>query len=178
MGEVVRLDQARWQRLARGGYARWQSLVGWRPAPESRLADAPDAALARLAELGPQATMALNDLVGAALGLGAAEDMEKLPPAEKMEALDAYLFLVDQVRFEMMRRLGWVEGLAADKHSLAELAVDHADIKAREQQRPPMLKPSHHRYTELQSRLEREPEAAIRSLIPEALTLFRRRLGL
>ncbi|MCB2188781.1 MAG: hypothetical protein KQJ78_20370 [Deltaproteobacteria bacterium] len=177
MGTIVDLAAARQAKMAARAFARWESRVGHRPSAEAKLSDLPDRTLGVLAELKEPAVLALYDLVLGVRDWGRGEDLAFLAAQQKMEALDAYLFLADQVRFETMRRLGWVEGVAAEKHSLLDLATHPTDIQARDQPLPPRLLPAHHRYQELEPRLRLEPEAAIRSLIPEALAVFLRKVG-
>jgi hypothetical protein len=100
-----------------------------------------------------------------------------LPSKEKMEALDAFFFLADQVRFDLMRRLGWVEGLAGERYSMLELAARPQDIQATFLPAVPRLTTRYHRHEELKQRLALEPGAVVRSLIPEALLIFRRKLA-
>jgi hypothetical protein len=141
------------------------------------MADLPDSVLLRLAELDQQATLALYDLVLGVRDLGPGEGFPYLEAQAKVEALDAFLFLADQVRFDLMRRLGWVEGVAAEAYPLLDLAQRPKDIQSQFSPQVPRLSPDHHRYPELADRLRHEPAAVVRSLIPEALLVFRRKLA-
>ena len=106
--EVVSLEQVRRDKQARAAFGRWQSRLEHRPAADAALSDLPDAALHQLAELGHQATLALYDVVLGVRGLGPGERYPDLEARQKLEALDVFLFLADQVRFEVMVRLGWL----------------------------------------------------------------------
>ncbi|ADK85989.1 conserved hypothetical protein [Desulfarculus baarsii DSM 2075] len=177
MGEVVDLGGARREKAAASAFARWEKRLGHAPVADERLGQLPDGVLSQLAELDQTATLALYDVVLGVRGWGAGEAFSYLEPAKKMEALDAFLFLADQVRFEVMRRLGWLRGIAAERHGICDLALHSRRIQAQHSPALPELTSAYPRFEEMQKRLRLEPEAAIRSLIPEALAIFRRRAG-
>ncbi|MFZ5585008.1 MAG: hypothetical protein ACOZHQ_03660 [Thermodesulfobacteriota bacterium] len=174
MGELVDLGERRHHRMAMMAFGRWEQKVGYRPPPQARISDLPDPALACLAELGREATLAIYDLVLGVRGWGPGERFSFLEAKPKIEALDAFLFLADQVRFDLMRRLGWVRGVAAESYPLLELAARPQEIQAEFQPQLPRLTSQYPRYGEVERRLSFEPAAVIRSLIPEALLIFRR----
>jgi hypothetical protein len=107
-------------------------------------------------------------------GWGAGERFSYLEAKPKVEALDAFLFLADQVRFDLMRRLGWVRGVAAEAYPIVDLAMRPLEIQAEFSPLVPELTRAYGRYHDLERRLAIEPAAVVRSLIPEALLVFRR----
>jgi len=175
MGELIQLEEVRRQRLARRVFGPWPRRLGYRPRPEERFSQLPDQVLDRLAELDQAATLAIYDLALGVRGWGPGEKFSYLEAWAKMEALDAYLFLADQVRFELMRRLGWLEGTPGQAYSMLELARDYRDIMASFRPSFPRLTEGYPGYQELSRRLALEPAAVVRSLIPEALKSFRQR---
>lgn len=177
MGKVVSLEQFKQERLFRGSFAHWPRRLDYTPRPGVRLRDLPDRVLAHLAELDNAATLALYDLVLGVRGLGPAERFSELPSRQRVEALDSFLFLADQVRFELMRRLGWVGELVVEGKTLLEMAGRGRSIPAGAEAAVPQLLPTCPRYQELAERLRYEPAAVVRSLIPEALVAFRRHLA-
>lgn len=174
MGELVNLGERRRNRMALMAFGRWEQKVGFAPSPEARISDLPDPVLACLAELGREATLAIYDLVLGVRGWGPGERFSFLDAKPKVEALDAFLFLADQVRFDLMRRLGWVSQVAAEAYPLLELAARPQEIQAEFSPPLPLLCSQYPRYSEVERRLTVEPAAVIRSLIPEALLIFRR----
>jgi len=177
LGELIHLEELRWRRLARAAFARWPQRLGYQPPPKARLSHLPDLVVGFLAELRHLATLALYDVVLGVRGLGPGERFHYLEAEHKVEALDAFLFLTDQVRFELMRRLGWVEGLAAEHYPIVELAARAREIRRSFRPEVPRLTPAYPRYQEVARRLKIEPGAVVRSLIPEALRRFRRRIS-
>ncbi|MCA1905082.1 MAG: hypothetical protein LDL11_00645 [Desulfarculus sp.] len=174
MGELVNLWDTRRRRAAAQAFGRWEQKVGYRPQAETRFSDLPDPVLALLAELGHEATLALYDVVLGVRGWGAGERFSYLEAKPKVEALDAFLFLADQVRFDLMRRLGWVRGVAAEAYPIVDLAMRPLEIQAEFSPLVPELTRAYGRYHDLERRLAVEPAAVVRSLIPEALLVFRR----
>jgi hypothetical protein len=177
VGSLIRLDEVRNKKLAQRAFSHWPRRVGYKPLADDRPADLPDHVLGNLADLDTPATLALYDLVLEARGWGPGERFPYLEPNAKLEALDAFLFMADQIRFELMRRLEWVQGTLGEQHSLIQMALDPEEVQFGCECITPSISPHCHRYRQLQKQISIEPEAAVRSLIPEALHTFRRRLS-
>ncbi|RJX30627.1 MAG: hypothetical protein C4525_12165 [Desulfarculus sp.] len=177
MGRVVSLAQARAQKMARTAFGRWPQRLGHRPRPEERLADLPSHVLGALAELKHQATLALYDVVLGVHGWGPGERFYNLEARAKLEALDAFLFLADQVRWELMHRLGWLAEGPAQKYSILDLASRNRAIQAEFGPEPPRLTEDYPGFERVRRRLKIEPEAVVRSLIPQALAAFKEHLA-
>lgn len=174
MSKLIQMEEFRRQQWAERAFARWQRRVGFTPDADTRLADIDNAGLMALADLDDNAALALYDLVLGVRNWGPGEKFHYLESWRKMEALDAYLFLADQVRFEVMRRLGWVVGLAGEDRTLLELAAHPREIQADSRLKVPRLQPDYHRYDDLEQQYSVEPAAAVRSIIPEALSAFKK----
>lgn len=177
MGRLVDLAQARRHKKAAAAFGRWQQRVGYRPQPGERLADLPDPVLGELAELKHQATLALYDVVLGVRGWGPGEGFYHLEAPPKLEALDAFLFLADQVRWELMHRLGWLADGPAQKYPILELASRNRAIQAEFGLQPPPLSEDYPGFERVRRRLKMEPEAVVRSLIPQALAVFKQGLA-
>ncbi len=176
MGELIELERIRRRKAADQAFARWMRRVGHQPGPETRLTELPDRVLADLADLGSEATLALYDLVLGVRGWGAGERFHYLEAKPKVEALDSFLFVADQVRFELMRRLDWVAGVACEHYPLVDLALHFDRIQKDFEPDTPKLTTAYPRYVEVSDRLRIEPAAVVRSLIPQALKAFHQRL--
>jgi hypothetical protein len=172
-GELVSLEQVRRDKQARAAFGRWQSRLGYTPATADSLADLPDAALHQLAELGQPGTLAIYDVVLGVRGLGPGERYPDLDARIKLEALDVFLFLADQVRFEVMVRLGWLAPGPVRGASILELAKDYHQLKAVAGRAPLKLTKAYPSYQQVERRLGLEPEAVVRSVIPQALAAFK-----
>ncbi|CAO0824812.1 conserved hypothetical protein [Desulfarculales bacterium] len=175
MGVLVNLKDCWRGKAARQSFGRWERRMGFTPGPDTRVSDLPDGVLSRLAELDREATLALYDVVLGVRGWGPGERFTYLESRPKVEALDAFLFLADQVRFDLMRRLGWVQDVAAESFSMLDMAARSKDIQASFSPEVPKLTRAYHRYEDLERYLALEPAVVVRSLIPEALLAFRNR---
>lgn len=175
--EVVSLEQARRDKEARAAFGRWQRRLGHQPAAQAGLADLPGAALHQLAELGHQATLALYDVVLGVRGLGPGERYPDLEARQKLEALDVFLFLADQVRFEVMVRLGWLSAGPLRGRGIIEMAKDYRRFQAEASREPLRLTKAYPSYDQVERRMGIEPEAVVRSVIPQALAAFKEALA-
>lgn len=140
----------------------------------SRIRDLPDELLLRMAEGGIEGKATLEEFVLAVDGIGATP-LRELPRATIMRFLDVYLFLIDQLRFEIMVRLGWIDPLPARDIPLEDLIRSEGEA-LRRLRVSPGLKEGHPHFHRFQSLLDLEKEAFLRRQIPAALEQFRRRL--
>ncbi len=177
MAHVVDLNLARRQKQASAAFGRWRQRIGYQPEMDTRLSDLPDGILEALAELKHQANLALYDVVLGVRGWGPGERFDELEARPKLEALDAFLFLADQVRWELMHRLGWLESGAAQKYPILDLALKHRAIQSEFGPEPPVLCEAYPGFEQVRRRLKIEPEAVVRSLIPKALAAFKQSLA-
>jgi hypothetical protein len=99
-----------------------------------------------------------------------------LENADQLNVVDIHLFVADQVRFELMRRLGWVTSYSADKNTLLEMVQKCAELRATAREIPPALAESHPEYIDYQELTRGDKEVFIRRLLQEALEVFKERL--
>ena len=111
----------------------------------------------------------LYDLIMCLKNLGSGFEFNELNSDQKMRVMDLYLFLLDRIRFELMRRLGWLSRYPGDDLTLVELVIQFDKVGPTLQARLPELAPSHSGYSTFVSMNEFEKEEFIRRLIPEAL---------
>jgi hypothetical protein len=86
--------------------------------------------------------------------------------------MDRYLFLLDRLRFEVMRRLGWVEAFPGEDRALAELIGQYDTLAPPLQAAVPELNPDHPDFGAFRTVSAFEKESFIRKLIPAALEAF------
>jgi hypothetical protein len=174
VAEIIQLRE-RTPRAKRGKLlVEWALGVGHRVSPLVTLAGLPERLLGQLAESDPKGTSLLEELV-LLLALGKRGPVTHLPPKERMRILDLSLFFLDQVRFECMTRLGWIEPLPSREIPLVEILVlDPANL--RELRGSPRLRQDHPHFHRFENLPLLDRETFLRKLIPQALELFRRRL--
>ena len=93
-----------------------------------------------------------------------------------MRVVDIHLFLADQVRFEVMRRLKWLVHLPCKNYNLVEMVQDFDKIKTACKSSPPELVASHPDNTSYQQLGTGDKEVFIRRMLRDAIEAFKDRL--
>ena len=83
-----------------------------------------------------------------------------------MRVIDQYLFLLDRVRYECMKRLGWVEHYPGEEIPLVEMISRFETLAPNLQAQIPMMNPDYAGSKEFFSVTTFEKEGAVRKLIP------------
>lgn len=172
MTEIVDLDKARLDLVVKRGYRNWKSQFQEEFGPETRFRDLTNKTLALLAQGKEKSTFYLFDLIMNLQALGSGFEFNELNPREKMGVMDQYLFLLDRLRFEYMKRLGWLEGYPGDEHALVELVLHFDQLAPRLQANTPLLSEDHPDYEKFLKMNAFEKEELIRKLIPKALKII------
>ena len=93
-----------------------------------------------------------------------------------MLVVDIHLFLADQMRFEMMRRLEWIRTFEGGKYSLLDMVQEFKNIKTKCRKHPPVLAESNLDYATYTQLTIGDKEVFIRRMLQEALDAFKERL--
>jgi hypothetical protein len=177
MGEIVDLESYRIRALEKRAFQRWQKRFSQGFGRGVRLCDLSDQTLMKLAQPGENSASAYYDLILAVLDMGRGRQFSALNKESQLRVVDIHLFLSDQMRFEMMRRLGWVESFPAADHLLVALVADFEKHREACRKHPPTLSHSRTDYDQYASLSPRDREGFVRRLLPSALEAFRLRLG-
>ncbi len=179
MAEVIDLERFRAKVAADQGFRTWLARFKEEFGPETRLADLSASTLLYLASPGEENLYVFFDLVMGTRGLGGSVRfrLDDLDYAAKLKIMDTAFALVDRVRFELMRRLGWVEedipGGESPIIQLVQQAWRQETDFARQVPRLAADHPDYEAYARLNP-LDRV--VFIRRLIPQAVAAFRERL--
>lgn len=176
MAEVIQLKSFKRKQAASRGFRSWSKRFGEKLDEQTSLSDLSDETLFFLISPGDQNIFALYELVMGVLDLGTASDFFQLDKAEKMRVIDISIHLLDQFRFECMRRLNWVENTAAQPMSIIDLIERYPLPRLQGPAFIPSLNESHPKYQIFQTLPELERETFIRKQIPEAIEAFERML--
>lgn len=169
MAGPVDFQEARQGMAARKGFRNWKSRFGEDFGPGTRLQDISVNTLRVLAQGKQESTFYLLELIMNVRSLGSGLEFHGLSPEDKLDVMDRNLFLLDRIRFEWMRRLGWLESYPGEKHTLVELARGDERLLEDLKGRAPALSKLHPGYPEFQSMSGSGREEYIRKLIPRAL---------
>ncbi|MBM4276024.1 MAG: hypothetical protein FJ134_16435 [Deltaproteobacteria bacterium] len=179
MGEVVDLERFRTKLAADQGFRTWLARFQEQFGPETRLQDLSDQTLLYLASPGEENLYVYFDLVMGAQGLGGSLRfrLDDLDNATKLKIMDVAFALMDRVRFEVMRRLGWVGEVLEQDTPIIQLvrqAVRRGQEFARE---VPRLAPSHPDYPAYAKLRAADQTVFLRRLIPRAVGEFEARVS-
>ncbi len=175
MPKVVNFQNYRDQALRQRSYGPWEKRFGESYGIHTRVSDISDKTLYYLALPGDSSTNAFYEFIMAVLGLGASVKLHYLENKDQLMVVDVHLFLADQVRFELMRRLGWLQGFPNENNTLLEMVQKFDALKAASKENPPVLAESHPQYSNYQKQTSGDKEVFIRRLLQEALDVFKKR---
>ena len=176
MAEVIQLESFKRKQAASRGFRTWSKRFGEKLDEQTRLSDLSDKTLAFLISPGDQNIFAIYELVMGVKNLGSAADFFELSKKNKMEVLDISIHLLDQLRFESMRRLSWLVSGVEQHLSVVEI-IERSPQMERQRRGPvPRLSNSHQGYQKYQELSDFDKETFIRKLIPEAIEEFKKML--
>ena len=169
MTDVVHLDEARLKIKVKKGFKNWTNQFKEGFNPSTSLKEITIEALTFLAKGREDSPFYLYDLIMNLMDLGSGFMFNELGDLNKMAVLDRYLFLLDRIRFEYMRRIGWLSGYPGEEISIVDLIIKFDQLAPGIQARPPVLSETHSDYNEYKEMSLFEREEFIRKLIPVAL---------
>ena len=172
MTKVVDLQTYRTKSVEQRGFGPWQKRFAATFDSATRLVDLSDSTLYYLAQPGELSSVAYYEVIMGVLDLGPATKFYYLDNSDQMRVVDLHLFLADQVRFEMMRRLKWIAGFEGIKYSILEMIQEFNRVKENCRANPPELAGSNADYAEYHQLTTGDKEVFIRRMLPEALDAF------
>ncbi len=173
MVEIIALEEYRQRSLVTAGFKRWRSRYDQSFHVRTGLRDLVPATLFRLSTPGGEAVTDLYSLIIGFLGHGSQVEFDDLDSEGQTRVLDIHLFLSDQIRFEMMQRLGWLERFAGNRFPLLEMVTDFERVKQSCLRRPPALARDHPGYLTYCPLYALDQQVFLRRLFPSALEAFR-----
>ena len=169
MKEVVDFEKARLDLAVKKAYRNWVSKLGESFSSKTQLSQLSVRSLAFLAQGKEKNPFYLYDLIMNLLNLGSGFEFDELRSKQKMAVVDRYLFLLDRIRFEYMKRLGWLESYLGEEFTLVELVIQFEALAPGLQTKTPALSRNHPDYDKFSKADAFEKEEFIRKLIPKAL---------
>jgi hypothetical protein len=175
MSKVISLEAQRNQKAAKRGFREWQRRFRSLPTLDenTRWSDLPDEMILFLAEDDDDGRGIIHDLLMGTLGLGSGYEFESLPSEKLLPLLDVYFILIDQVRFECMRRLDWVQEIPLGNQPIIPLIRAFRQGSNLALVEPPKLARQHPAYPDYSRLSEIEQRVFLRKIIPEAVKQFK-----
>jgi hypothetical protein len=177
MTKIVDLQLFRDKALEQRSFGPWQKRFGESFGISARVSDLSDMTLFSLAQPGENSSLAFYELIMGVLDWGPAPKFYYLSNDEQMRVVDTHLLLADQVRFELMRRLGWLRSLPLGHISLIDMVAKFENVKKTARRNPPELCDAHPEYGAYSRLASGDKEVFIRRLLREALEAFKKQLG-
>ena len=177
MTKIIDLQAYRTKTVEERGFGHWHKRFGEQYSRQTTLPDLSDRTLYLLALPGEKNAIPFYELIMGVLGIGEPLKFYYLEKEEQMMVMDIHLFLSDQVRFEMMRRLGWLGGYPCAAYPLLEMVRDVDNIKARCRNKPAELASTHPDFKLYEAATGMDKEVFIRRLFPKALLAFKEIAG-
>jgi hypothetical protein len=176
MTKIVDLQSYRVKAVEQRGFGPWKKRFGESFDAHTGVADLSDQTLYFLAQPGESSSVAYYEVIMGILNLGSATKFHYLGNQEQMLVVDLHLFLADQVRFEMMRRLGWIRDFEGHKYGIIELVQKFEELKDSFRLNPPVLAESQPDFAEYSRLTAGDKEVFIRRMLNQALDTFKKRL--
>ena len=175
MAEIINLSRFRSKVAADQGFRSWLARFQEQFGPDTRLRDLSPSTLLYLATPGEENLFVFFDLVMGAQGLGGSVRfrLDDLDNDLKMKIMDTAFALVDRVRFEVMRRLGWVAPAPEEDVPIIDLVRQAWRQGDELGQAPPVLAPEHPDYPAFARLNPMDRMVFLRRLIPRAVMCFR-----
>ncbi|MFP3870574.1 MAG: hypothetical protein ACLFVT_06820 [Syntrophobacteria bacterium] len=177
MAEVIQLESFKRKQAAMRGFKTWSKRFGENLDEKTRLSDLSDRTLAFLISPGDQNIFALYELVMGVKNLGSASQFFHLDKLTKMEVIEIAIHLLDQLRFECMRRLNWLARETGQPPPIVELIEQYPGLGKQRRLSVPALSSSHPTYKTYQKLSAFDKEAFVRKQIPAAIHAFKKRAG-
>ena len=177
MTNVVDILAYRAKAVEQRAFGPWEKRFGESYHINTKLSDLSDTALYFLAQPGENSAVAFYELIMGILDLGPATKFNYIPNREQITVVDIHLFLADQVRFEIMRRLKWLINLPCEKYGLVEMVQGFDIVKSECKGTFLELAGSHPDYPAYAQLPHSERESFIRRMLRDALETFKDRLG-
>ena len=169
MTRVISLEKGKSHLLAKKAFRNWKSRFKEDFTPKTRLGHISLETLSFLAQGREKSTFYLYDLVMGLNRMGSGFEFNELSPGDKMKVIDQYLFLLDRIRYECMKRLDWVSHYAGEEIPLAELVTRFDALAPNLQAQVPMMNPDFGGAKDFFSVGAYEKEGVVRKLIPRLL---------
>jgi hypothetical protein len=178
MADVIDLERFRSKMAADQGFRSWLDRFQEQFGPETRLQDLSPTTLLYLATPGEENLYVFFDLVMGAQGLGGSVRfrLDDLDNDTKMKIMDTAFALVDRVRFEVMRRLGWVVQVPEADVPIIELLREVWRRGAGYSQEAPVLSTDYPDYPAYAKLSPMDRMVFLRRLIPRAVIRFQEQM--
>ena len=176
MTNIVNLQTYRNKTIEQRGFGPWLKRFGESYNNETRLSNLSDKTLFFLAQPGENSAVAYYELIMGVLGLGEGLKFYYLDKKDQLTIMDIHLFLADQIRFEMMHRLNWLESFPCDQYTILDIVRNFDRVKTSCKDKHPELATNRHDFKTYSKLMRGDKDIYIRRMFREALDSFKKRI--
>lgn len=169
MNQVISIEKGKLQILTKKAFRNWKTQFKEVFSEKTVPGHISMKTLSFLAQGKDKSTFYLYDLIMALNELGSGFEFNDLSPQNKMRVIDQYLFLLDRIRFECMKRLKWLESYPGQDLPLVEMILHFDRVAPNIQAQIPLMRNDFEGAQEFFSVQPFEKEGAIRKLIPRLI---------
>jgi hypothetical protein len=173
MSRILDLDSYRDKVVEERAFGPWQKRFNESYHTATRAADLSDTTLYFLATPGEESAAAFYELIMGALDLGKGTKFYYLGEDDQLAVVDRHLFMADQVRLDLMRRLEWLTAFPGESLSLFQMVKDYETAKAETRENSATLAPSHPELAEYEKLSIADRQVFLRRRLLKALEAFR-----
>ena len=177
MAKIVDLQSFRDKALEQRSFGPWQKRFKEPFGLATRITDLSNQTVFGLSQPGESGATAWYEFIMGVLDWGTAAKFYYLSNADQMQVVDIHLLLADLVRFELMRRLGWLKRLPCESERLIALVEEFESVKQTVRLNPPLLSESHPDFKAYSQLAGGDREVFVRKLLGAALEAFKKQLG-
>jgi hypothetical protein len=174
MAKIIALAEYKEQLALQAVGRYWATLFEDPFDAQTGLSDLQPKTLHYLAEPGEESSSTLYAIIIGLSGFGETTTFKSLESKMQRHILDIHLFISDQIRFEMMYRLGWLERFVGNQASFLEMVTAFERIYQMCQAQQPSLAKDHGDYNVYAELYERDQQVFIRRMMTAALEEFKR----
>jgi hypothetical protein len=178
MGTIINLKSYKAQKRDQRGFSRWKKRFGETCGRQTQLSDLSGKMIYYLATPGEESTVAFFELIMGVLTLGPADQFTDIQRDEQIRVVDIHLFMADQVRLEMLCRLGWLCGFSCKHEKLYDMITNFESMRQESNTPPPDVSSSHPGFGDYINLSDREKDGFVRRLLPQSLEAFSATLNL
>ncbi len=173
MPQVIDLEKTRLLLAVKKGFQNWKRYFGEEFGMETRLCQMSRKTISFLAQGREEGSFYLYDLIMNLKRLGSGFEFDTLIPSQKIIVIDHYIFLLDRIRFEYMKRRGLLESYPGEDRTLVEMIIHFEKLGPRLQAEIPILHPSAPGYSEYSDMPIHDKEVYVRKLMSKVLEKIR-----
>lgn len=175
MTEVVNISDVKLRKLVKKAFKNWVHAFGEEYDERTKLGNLNFETIKKLAVGRDEVSFYIYDLIMNLMGIGSGIGFYDLQGAPRLKVLDIYLFILDRIRFEAMKRLKWIVSYPGEDLPIVDMVLKYEEIHHSIERRVPVLSEDHLNYEDYLYASDYDRESIVRRLIPEMIKNFEKK---